>query len=301
MENKKINNSLQSAYIRRYTLTEGAENGLKVIEFNNGLLRVLLNESKALDIMQVWHKGVNISFISKNGFTARELPFVKRFEGGMIYTCGIDSMGRREGFDLHGSFHNTPAKILSIMEEEDKLQVKGVMHNSSLFGENLSVERTITLKGDKLTLEDKLINLGTKEENYCLLYHTNFGYPMLDEGTEIIDDIKTIDPCDELSEKLLPNRTVFRAPIDNEPEKCYYLENNKNCVSVVNKKIGKKVTVTYSKETLPVLVQWNSDASGDYALGIEPATSRLGSALTYSKIKVNETINFSISLDFKEI
>ena len=32
MDNKKINNSLQTAYLRRYTLTEGKENGLKVIE-----------------------------------------------------------------------------------------------------------------------------------------------------------------------------------------------------------------------------------------------------------------------------
>lgn len=301
MGNKKINNSLQSAYIRRYTLTEGAENGLKVIELCNENLRVLLNESKALDVMQVWHKGVNISFISKNGFTARELPFLKRFEGGMIYTCGLDSMGRREGFDLHGSFHNTPAKVISVVEDSDKLQVKAIMQNSSLFGENLKVERTITLKGDVLSLEDSLVNLGTKVEDYCLLYHTNFGYPMLDEGTEIIYDIKTVTPCDELSERLASSRTIFGAPIDNEPEKCYYLENNQNYVAVENKRLGKRVNITYSKETLPVLVHWNSDASGDYALGIEPSTSFLGDKLNCKQINPEETINFYINLDFKEI
>ncbi len=301
MENKKINNCLQSAYVRRYTLTDGTENGLKVIELCNENLRVLLNESKALDVMQVWHKGVNVSFISKNGFTAREIPFLNRFEGGMIYTCGIDSLGRRDGFELHGYFHNTPAKVISVLNKDNILQVKAVMHFSSLFGENLSFERTITLKSDTLSVEDRLINNGTKAENYCLLYHTNFGYPMLDEGTEIIADLKSVTPSGELAEKLLPNRTIFRAPIDNEPEKCYYLENNQNYVSVVNKKIGKKVTVTYSKETLPELVQWNSDASQDYALGIEPSTSKLGDQLTYKQIKPKETVNFIICLDFKEI
>lgn len=50
---------------------------------NNGLIRLLLNESKGLDIMQLWHQGTNISFISKNGFTQRELVFSSRFEGGM--------------------------------------------------------------------------------------------------------------------------------------------------------------------------------------------------------------------------
>lgn len=51
MNNRKINNPLQMAYIRRYTLTDGKESGLKVIEMNNGLIRLLLNESKGLDIM----------------------------------------------------------------------------------------------------------------------------------------------------------------------------------------------------------------------------------------------------------
>lgn len=98
MNGGQINNQLQVGYIRRYTLTEGKENGLKVIELDNGILRVLLNESKGLDIMQAWHKGVNMSFVSKNGFTSREIPFLNRFEGGMLYTCGLDSMGNREGF-----------------------------------------------------------------------------------------------------------------------------------------------------------------------------------------------------------
>lgn len=301
MENKKTNNSLQTTYIRRYTLSDGAENGLKVIELNNGVLRVLLNESKALDIMQVWHKGVNMSFVSKNGFTSREIPFLNRFEGGMVYTCGIDSMGRREGFELHGNFHNTPARVVNINEDSDKLEIKAFIHTSALFGQNLTVERTVTLEDHRLSLKDKLTNLGTKEENYCILYHTNFGYPMLDEGVEIVADLKGIDACTEAAQKDLPNRTVFKAPVDNLEERCFYLENNQDFVSVINRKINTKATVTYSKETLPVLVQWNSAASQDYALGIEPGTSRLGDELVYSKIAPQQTVDFYISLCFEEI
>lgn len=48
---------MQISYVRRYTLSEGKENGIKVVEVNNGVLRFLLNESKALDIMQLWHAG----------------------------------------------------------------------------------------------------------------------------------------------------------------------------------------------------------------------------------------------------
>ena len=109
--NEKISNLSQLAYVRRYMLADGNEAGLKIVEVNNGKLRFLLNESKALDLPQLWHEGTNISFVSKNGFTVRELSFVRRFEGGMLYTCGLDSVGGRDGYELHGTLHNTPVRI----------------------------------------------------------------------------------------------------------------------------------------------------------------------------------------------
>ena len=51
--NGKISNLAQIAYVRRYTLNGGREDGLKVIEVSNGKLRFILNESKALDVMQM--------------------------------------------------------------------------------------------------------------------------------------------------------------------------------------------------------------------------------------------------------
>ena len=67
---KEISNFQQIASVRRYTITEGISKDLKIIDCNNGKIRFLLNESKALDVMQLYYKGENVSFISKNGFTA---------------------------------------------------------------------------------------------------------------------------------------------------------------------------------------------------------------------------------------
>ena len=298
MSNKAICNALQTAYLRRYTLTEGKENGLKVIELGNNELRVLINESKALDIMQVWHKGVNMSFVSKNGFTAREIAFGRRFEGGMVYTCGLDAIGGCEGHEPHGMLHNTPARVLEVSQEADTLRVKATIESTALFGENLCVERTITLTGNQLRLEDKLRNNGTKEENYSLLYHINFGYPMLDEGTKIIADVAEVVPVTDHAAEKLPQRTVFSAPVDNEEESCYYMQNLGDTVSVVNEKLGRKVTLRYSKDTLPCLVQWSSPASGDYALGIEPATSRLGGEICYKQLQPEQVADFFAELTF---
>ena len=62
--NGKINNLAQVASLRRYTITDGRAKGLDIIDCDNGKLRFLLNVTKALDIMQLYHEGTNISFLS---------------------------------------------------------------------------------------------------------------------------------------------------------------------------------------------------------------------------------------------
>ena len=74
----RISNFMQIASLRRYTLTEGRAAGIDVIDCDNGKMRFLINVSKACDIMQLYHEGQNMSFVSKNGFTKREIPFLRR-------------------------------------------------------------------------------------------------------------------------------------------------------------------------------------------------------------------------------
>ena len=300
---KAQNNKLQKAYIRRYTLTDGKENGIKVVELDNGSLRVLLNESKGLDVMQLFHNGVNISFVSKNGFTARDIDFMNRFEGGMLYTCGFDSIGDRKGFTVHGSYHTYPASVISINESETELEVVAQVEITSLFGENLLFRRKVVLPIDseKLIVDDELINRGTKDENYCILYHVNLGYPMLDEGVKIVADLESVVPRTLYAEKKMANYNVFEAPIDNEEETCYFLKTKNDSIAVENQKLGKRFTLKYSKDTLPCVVQWNSPASQDYALGIEPATCFLDDKFEYKTIKPNQKICFSLEMNLENI
>lgn len=93
----RISDFQQVASLRRYTLTEGRGKGLDVIDCDNGRMHFLLNVSKALDVMQLYHGGRNLSFLSKNAFMAREIPFSGRFEGGMLYTCGPGQRGGAGG------------------------------------------------------------------------------------------------------------------------------------------------------------------------------------------------------------
>ena len=215
----------QVASLRRYTITEGRGKGLDVIDCDNGKLRFLLNVSKACDMMQLYYKGQNMSFISKNGFTQREIPFAKRFEGGMIYTCGLDSAGEREGFEEHGTIHNVPAQILRAECNEQEIVVEAVIRDTEICGKNLVLRRKIItpIGGDTVSVCDTLTNENYRDEEYCLLYHVNIGYPMLDEGARIVADSEVCLPRTPWAEKHLDTAYQISAPIPNMEETCYYL------------------------------------------------------------------------------
>ncbi len=298
MMNGKISNMQQVASVRRYTLTEGREKGLDVLDCDNGKIRFLLNVSKALDIMQLYHEGQNISFLSKNAFTARETDFLSRFEGGMLYTCGLDSVGGRAGFELHGTLHNTSAQVLRATCDEDGIVVEALVRSTALFGKNLLLKRKIfsALGGDSVTVEDTLINEGYAAENYCLLYHVNLGYPMLDEGAKILAEVKKCEPRTAWAAENEATVYEMSAPEVGREETCYFLTLGKKEVSLKNEKLGKTFTLTFSGETLDKFVEWKSMASGDYALGLEPSTTELDDRFAYKTLAPNESVAFSLQL-----
>lgn len=299
----RISNFRQVASVQRYTMTEGREKGLDIIDCDNGKIRFLLNVNKACDIMQLLHNGQNMSFISKNGFMQREVPFLNRFEGGMLYTCGIDSVGGREGYEEHGTIHITPAQILRAECSEGGIVVEAIIRDTEIGGKNLSIKRRITaaIGGDSVTVEDTLINEGFRDESYCLLYHVNIGYPMLDEGAKIVADVTKCEPRTTWAEENMDTAYDISAPTPNMEETCYFLTLKTPEASLINEKIGKKFTVSYSGETLPHFVEWKSMASGDYAVGLEPCTTELDDRFAYSVIRAGEAVGFSVKLTISEL
>ncbi|MBE6655580.1 MAG: DUF4432 family protein [Ruminococcaceae bacterium] len=267
---------MQVASLRRYTLTEGKENGIEVIDCDNGKLRFLLNVSKACDVMQMYHAGENLSFISKNGFEKRELAFSRRFEGGMVYTCGLDNVGGRKGFEPHGTLHNIPAEIVRAELTDKEIVVEAIVRDTNLAVKNLVLRRKITsLVGTScVTIEDTLTNEGFSLENYALLYHVNIGYPMLDEGARIVADIAFCEPRTPHAESEWKTRYAVEEPTVGAEECCYFLKFNKPEIALENAKNGKRFVLSYSGDTLPCFVEWKSAASGLYVVGFEPATTR---------------------------
>lgn len=299
--NGKVNSLSQIASLRRYTITEGSAKGLDFIDIDNGNIRFLLNVSKALDITQLYHQGINVSFLSKNSLTKRELAFGNRFEGGMLYTCGFDNFGGRDGYETHGTFHNTPAEIVRAECTDSEIVVEANIRNAELFGKNLLIRRKITTKvgSGKIDLCDELINESYRDEEYCVLYHFNVGYPMLDDGGKVIADVSEIKARNDWANENIKTALLIEDDVPNKQETCYFIKLNSPKITYVNEKLNKELTLSYTMETLPCFTLWKSMASGDYALGLEPCTSELDDNFERKVVKAGESVKFELSLSVK--
>lgn len=303
MYNGKLSNQRQLCSISQYQMTDGPMQGMRVTDCVNGKLRFLINENKAMDVMQMYFEGENLSFISKNGFMARELPFLKRFEGGMIYTCGLDGVGGVEGVEIHGSLHSTPATVTRRECTEEGILVEGYVRDSALFGKNLVLKRRIfsAYGSNSIEMTDTLINEGEREESYALLYHINLGYPLLDEGGRVEADVAEVTPRNAFAAQHQATWSRVEAPKQDFEEVCYFLTLREGRVSYLNERAGKRLMLTYDKEALPRFVLWKSECCGDYALGLEPATTELDDRFAYRTVKPGEHISFSAKLEMQHI
>ncbi len=301
--NGRISNFEQVASLRRYTITDGRGKDLEVIDCDTGKLRFLLNVTKALDVMQMYHKGENVSFLSKNAFSARETDFISRFEGGMLYTCGLDSVGGRDGYPLHGTFHNMNAEVTRAECSEAGITVEATIRSTALFGRNLVMYRRVSadILGESLKIEDRLVNRGFGNEDYCLLYHINIGYPMLNEGALIEANVSENYPRTPWSETNKATFLQMESPVPLKEETCYFLKLAEPKVSLKNEKNGKRFSLAYSADTLPCFIEWKSMASSDYALGFEPATTYLDDKFAYKTLAPEEEVTFSLCMTVSEL
>lgn len=270
--------------LRRMNIAEGKAKSVSVIEVcTAGGLQVDILPDSGLDIGQVRYKGVNMAFISKNGYDSPasilpyESEFLKTFPGGMLYTCGLRSTGpaHRDGEEwhpLHGRYHSLMADHITTDVEDDTIIIKGTMRETSLFGHVLELKRTIRIPifGAEITVSDAVTNLAHQDEEYALLYHCNFGYPLISEMARVeLPGNRKTTPRTPFAATGLGREATFDVPTPGEEERVFFHEEMEHTAALVNESIGTKMTLTWS-ESLPILAHWRSMASGDYVCGLEP-------------------------------
>ena len=283
---RRVGNPSQLYSIRRVTLQEGPGKETNVFEVETaaGLAFDVLPDT-GLDIGRLRYKGVNLSYISKNGYDspARILPyeneFLHTFPAGMLYTCGLRNVGPAcrdagEWFPLHGRYHGIVADNTAACIEDDMIVIRGTIRETMLFGACLQLTRLIRIPlwGSEIFIEDTVENLTPKPEEFMLLYHFNFGWPMLSEKARLLlAEPRKTTPRTAFAETRLGCECAFEPPVDGEEEAVFFHELPETKVKLENWELGIAAELSWSGDTLPVLAQWRCMASGEYVLGLEPS------------------------------
>jgi hypothetical protein len=294
---RRVGDISQIAGARQSILESGKARGVRAVDVRTGGgLSFTVLPDRGMDIAWADYKGIAIGFISKTGIVSPEhfIPdgngFLRSFHAGLLTTCGLTYMGAAcvdegEPLGLHGRASNTPAEDVCITNEWEEddfvMKVRGKIRESKVFGENITLTREITVKlgENKLVLNDTVENCGFDRQPLMLLYHFNFGYPLLDRSTKLILPEGTAKARDKEAEKGMGSFREFADPVHGYAEQVFYHDfpanNGEVSVTLFNKDLcgnGLGVNLKYNKKQLPCLMEWKQIGEGDYVVGLEPAT-----------------------------
>ena len=221
MNKKDTGRQVVSAY--DIAFESGKEKGKQGVLVTVGAIEVLFNKTNALDITWVKYKGNNVSFLSKNGLNSDMGGFPNKFEGGFLYTCGTDNVSSCVGGKpVHGSLHYSPAENVSVEITDGAVEVSGTVRQTALFGENLAFERHFTVKENEIVVCDTVCNEAYTGVKYVLLYHTNFGYPFLNENLKVEIPFVKSEGLTDFAKSRIDKQLQITEPVDGGDEEVFY-------------------------------------------------------------------------------
>lgn len=288
--------------LRHYELWEGNQRGVEAVDFRTGTgFSFTVLPGRGMDISFAEYQGQALCWRSSTGevappyFEPQGYGWLRSFFGGLLTTCGLAQIGepcldQGQSLGLHGRISNIPAKNVQVdaqwQGDEYLMWVQGKVQETSVLGENLCLTRKVSAKlgESRLFIHDKVENLGFEKTPHMILYHINAGYPVVDDGSELVGPILSFEPRDEEAKIEMEKYCQFQPPTPGFKERVYYLdlkpdEEGNVWVALINKRFkdgaGFGFYVRYKKQYLPILVEWKMMGEGCYVVGIEPANSKV--------------------------
>jgi galactose mutarotase-like enzyme len=295
----RIGKLSQLGGISSFVSAEGRGKGTSLLRVRTAAgLEFWVVPDKGMDIYEASFLGQSLCWHSPTGlvhpsyYSSRGLDWLQTFAGGLLTTCGLTTVGfpsidEGQELGLHGSISNTSAEHVVWTEtwggDDCQFEIKGNVRETSVHGQNLLLERTIstTLHSKSFTIEDRVENQGVRESPLMVLYHFNFGYPLLTQDSQVFASSAKIDPTDAFSGESLANWMIFEAPVRNQTERVYFHEMNRNsdgwatAVLVRDRNhLDFGIRLGYDATTLPQFVQWKMTGENHFVLGLEPGNCR---------------------------
>ncbi|MCP4260630.1 MAG: DUF4432 family protein [Planctomycetes bacterium] len=293
--------------IRKKILHGGKQEGVEVIDIDNGKLKFTVVPTRGMSVHQVsmgdlrlgWDspvKGlVHPKFI--NLHTRQGLGWLEGFNEWMV-RCGleffggpgtdefIDNIGNKSQMDLtlHGKIGNIPASQVEITVERQapyRIRIRGKVDEAILHGPKLELLTQIsTVPGSNtFQISDKVTNRSAVEQEFGILYHGNYGTPLMEKDAKFVAPAKEVTPINEYPDSDISSYNLYRAPTPGIPEQVFCLQlwadkNDRTKVMLHNAAGDKAVSMAFSIKQLPFFTLWKNPVAHEdgYVTGLEPGT-----------------------------
>ncbi|HMR30295.1 MAG TPA: aldose 1-epimerase family protein [Geminicoccaceae bacterium] len=298
---------------------DGPERGVRVLRFRTGSgLAFEVLPDRGMDIAGLELHGLPIGWRSPTGFRSPwlhehdaedGLGWLRSFSG-LVNTCGLDHiMGpeaesaehfaypyrKRVSHGLHGRVAYTPARLVGYgvrwRGEQGILWAEGEVRQAAMFGENLVLRRRIEAEvgGGTVTQTDSVTNEAFHPTPHGLLYHVNFGWPVVAEGTRLVAPIAAtpftahdpkataIGPLIQAGPQSGFREQVYEHRVRSDAHGIGFAALLNPAQALPGGGAGLGCVVEWDNRAMPALYQWQNLQEGNYVVGLEPATAHAGS------------------------
>ncbi len=294
--------------VRMERLHGGKQEGSRLLVLDNGKLQITLIPTRGLGILDVRMGGLRLGWDSPVQEVVNPAYMNLLDRGGLgwldgfnewLCRCGLENTGQpgkdeiitntgaRAEVDLtlHGKIANIPAAVVEVLVEPTapyRITVRGRVVEAMVFGPHLQLTTEVSTEpgSDTFRIKDTVQNLAGTPQEFQLLYHFNFGKPLLQEGARLLAPVSQVTPFNARAAQDVKNYDRFAAPQSGFVEQVYLfhpLSDSTGMTSVLlqSKAADRGASLRYSLKELPHLTLWkNTGAVPDgYVIGIEPGTS----------------------------
>ena len=286
--------------VRSRRLTGGRREGVLLVELVAGDTKVFVLPDRGLGIWKVLAGGVELGWQSPvagpvhPAFVPQTEPSGLGWLDGfdeLVARCGLVSNGApdfdasgRLAHGLHGRIANQPAHELTVTLDDDAgtLTLEGAVDETRFLIHALRLQTRLVLAADRprIAWTDTVTNLSERPTTMQLLYHVNFGPPLLGAGAEVVAAIDELAPRDAVAVPDVATWNRYAAPRPGRGEDVHFARIRPNADGVASALLvapdgSQAAGLSWNTVTLPCFTLWKNQGglADGYVTGLEPATN----------------------------
>lgn len=286
--------------VRKRRLQGGLRDGVDSVEIDNGKFSITVLPTRGMGLWKAKSGDLELGWKAPpqgpvhprhvNLWEPSGLGWLGGFDE-LLCRCGLESNGGpvhdEQGklvYPLHGKIANLPAHTvtLSIDSDTGELTLVGIVDEARLYHSKLRLTSTLrTRPGESgVRITDEVQNLSAEPGEMELVYHVNFGPPLLEAGAKVVAPVKQVVPMTPRAAEGVNTWDVYAAEEPGFTEQVYLFElaadsAGKTHALLRNAHGNFGASLSFDVRQLPCFTVWKStqDGADGYVTGLEPGVN----------------------------